>query len=634
MSSPSQNPLKRLIHEIHRRSLWQVLGIYVAGSWAVLEAIQGITEVVSLPDWLPALALVLLLIGLPIVLATAFVQEGGPGRREDEEESAAGVGEVEASPSSRLFTWRKAILGGVVAFALWGLLAAGWLLFGGGELPAGLSVGATASDPSDAARQSVAVLPFENVSADPENEYFSDGVTEELLNVLARLPGLRVPGRTSSFAFKNQNLTIREIADTLHVAHVLEGSVRRIEDRARITVQLIEAETDATLWAESFNRELVDLFEVQEEIARRVAQALVATVPELQTSSPASRPDNAAAYEAYLRGLQLLHRRTRESFLAAMNAFRRSYGLDPRYAPAYAGHAIALAAGVAYRVDGEIDDYRAFARALALADRALDLDPQNANAYAARGWILNHAWAPAEEVEAAFRQALTLQQNSADIHGWYGHFLTRTGAFDRALAEHERALTLDPLAPGRRVGHALDALAAGRHHLALRQTRAALVIEPSLSDLRRHVAQTLLLQGRADECLSYDLRPYPAVRAACLHGAGRSEEAQELVNGRIRAIEDASTAGRAQGSDAPYVYYDLSVYHAWTGDVEGVLRWLDRAFAQSPIGVSYQVVQSALFDRVQGDSRFSRRWEEIKKEVWSRVRRAAVAERRRLEEAQ
>lgn len=166
----------------------------------------------------PRPPIVLLIIGLPIVLATAFVQEGGPEPGFGE---AAELDEIfsqqqegrrgESRGAHRLFTWRKAILGGVGAFALWGVLAAGWVLFGGGRLPAGLSEGATTSDPSDAARQSVAVLPFENMSADPDNEYFSDGITEEILNALTQVQGLRVPGRTSSFSFKGTDLRISQI---------------------------------------------------------------------------------------------------------------------------------------------------------------------------------------------------------------------------------------------------------------------------------------------------------------------------------------------------------------------------------------------------------------------------------------
>ncbi len=270
MSDPSDNPLKRFIGEIHRRSLWQVLGIYLLGSWFVYEVVQGLTQGLGLPEWFPALAVVLLLIGLPIVVATAFVQQGAPGRAPPPV-SITAMDELypvaEPTVSSRIFTWKKAIMGGVGAFALLGFVGTGWVMFGG--QPAGPAGSATGS-----IEQSVAVLPFVNMSGNPENEYFSDGITEALLNALAQVPGLRVPARTSSFAFKGQNIPIAEIAETLAVANILEGSVRRQGERVLITAQLVDAETDTHLWSDEFERELDDVFAIQREIATAIADQL------------------------------------------------------------------------------------------------------------------------------------------------------------------------------------------------------------------------------------------------------------------------------------------------------------------------------------------------------------------------
>ena len=224
MSDPFDNPLKRLIGEIYRRSLWQVLGIYLGAGLACYYAVQAFTEGLGLPEWFPALAIVLLISGLPVVLATAFVQQGGPAQAPPPV-SITTMDELcpvaaERTMSSCIFTWKKATFGGVGALAVLIGVGVGWVMFGDGMRSG------TAEAPTSI-EQSVAVLPFVNMSGDPDNEYFSDGITEELLNALAQLPGLRVPGRTSSFAFKNQSITIQEITDTLGVAHVLEGSVRR-----------------------------------------------------------------------------------------------------------------------------------------------------------------------------------------------------------------------------------------------------------------------------------------------------------------------------------------------------------------------------------------------------------------------
>lgn len=191
--------------------------------------------------------------------------------------------------------------------------------------------------------------------------------------------------------------------------------------------------------------------------------------------------------------------------------------------------------------------------------------------------------------------------------------LTRRQAFDRALAEDERAVELDPVAPGRRVGYAVNALGARRYDLALRQARAGLAIQPDLSVLRALVAEALLLRGQAERCLASHPNLDPVVRAPCLHSTGRRREARELADAKIEAAESSSNEDRTL--DPTAVYRELAIYHAWVADVEAAVRSVERAFAASPNGVNYQFVQSGLFDRVRGDPRFSRRWEEITGEV-------------------
>ena len=333
MSGPSDNPLKKLIGEIHRRSLWQVLGIYVVGGWIAFEVVQTLTEGLGLPTWFPALALVLLIVGLPIVLSTAFIQQGGPAQAPppvsittmDELYPVA----VERSMPSRIFTWKKAILGGVGAFVLLIGVGVGWVMFGD-------RTGSSVVEAPTSIEQSVAVLPFVNMSGDPDNEYFSDGITEELLNALAQLPGLRVPGRTSSFAFKGQNLTIQQIADTLNVAHVLEGSVRRSGETVLITAQLVDAQSDTHLWSDTFERELEDIFAIQREIALAIVDQLQVTLAGNQRETlVADATENPEAHETYLRGRYLWNQRTYGSLRNAITEFQRAVDLDPDYAEAY-----------------------------------------------------------------------------------------------------------------------------------------------------------------------------------------------------------------------------------------------------------------------------------------------------------
>ncbi len=233
--------LRQLIHEIHRRSLWQVLGIYLVASWAVLQVVDTLGGALRLPEWLEPMALVLLIIGLPIVLATAFIQEGGPGRDAEGEEVVGPPVDAPSGGASSLFTWRNAILGGVGAFALLGFVGTGWILFGGGLRPTSIE-------------QSIAVLPFEDLSPEADQQYFVEGLSEEIINALTQIRDLKVAASTSAFAFQDSDLDIRTIADSLGVANVLEGSVRKAGDRIRIDAQLIEAESGFHLWSSQFNR--------------------------------------------------------------------------------------------------------------------------------------------------------------------------------------------------------------------------------------------------------------------------------------------------------------------------------------------------------------------------------------------
>ena len=281
--------LRKLIREVHRRSLWQVLGIYVGASWALLAVVDTMAGALNLPDWAASLALFLLVIGLPVVLATAFVQEGMTTKEpEARPQPLDEVGEVpppsapEPTARQRLLTWRNALLGGVAAFALLGVATAGWLLLGLGSREE------AATDGQD--RASIAVLPLENMSPDPADEFFTDGMHEEIIAQLAKIAALRVISRTSVHQYENTQKTTPTIAGELGVAHLHEGSVRRAGDRVRIILQLIKAETDDHLWAQTYEEELTteNIFAIQSDVAQQLARALRASC--CQTSWSGSRP--------------------------------------------------------------------------------------------------------------------------------------------------------------------------------------------------------------------------------------------------------------------------------------------------------------------------------------------------------
>ncbi|MEE9470077.1 MAG: hypothetical protein V3W32_00045, partial [Gemmatimonadota bacterium] len=257
--------LRQLIHEIHRRSLWQVLGIYVLGSWLALQAVDTLAGALNLPDWAPPLALFLLIIGLPIVLATAFIQEGArPASVQAADEEAASLEAAEAGSQSagsrhRLFTWRNAMLGAVAASLLWGGVAIGWFLFGRGSESAqvaGEQAGVAEASVLDL--RSIAVLPFSNRAADEGESavFFAEGIHDDILAQLSQIDSLTVISRTSVMQYAGTTKPIREIAGELGVGTVLEGAVQRAGDRVRVNVQLIDASTDRHLWAQTYDEEL------------------------------------------------------------------------------------------------------------------------------------------------------------------------------------------------------------------------------------------------------------------------------------------------------------------------------------------------------------------------------------------
>ncbi len=574
MASPSEGPLRRFIREIHRRSLWQVLGIYLVASWAVLQVVDTLGGALNLPDWFPSFALALLIVGLPIVLATAFVQEGGPGRETgDVNVDGAPTSALPPGGASGLFTWRNAILGGVGAFALLGFVGFGWVLFGGGI------GGGSGSGDAPNIEQSVAVLPFDNMSGDPDNEYFSDGITEELLNALAQLPDLRVPGRTSSFAFKGQNITIQQIADTLDVTHILEGSVRRAGERVLITAQLVDAQTDSHLWSDTYERELNDIFAIQREIATAIADQLQVTLSGgVEVSLAGQGTQNPEAHEAYLRGRHLWNQRTRESILASIEEFQRAVDLDLGYAEAWSG--LADAHLVFMHNHGGVGDVGFLDEGLRFAERAVETAPDLGMAHASLGlaYNLRGAWA---EAQSSFERAVVLSPQYASAYHWFGQLLGDMGRADEAIVVHRRGVELDPVSQVVGVNLGASLSAAGRIAEATEQLRRVIDLDPQRPMAWMALTSTLLEAGE-----------YAAASEAALERARLDPAADMAVEQRwIQAAIGYLRSGEPKTFRFPEGYEGLMESpprYGWTGQrgltlealelaaTTGVLRSLSR----------------------------------------------------------
>jgi TolB-like protein/DNA-binding winged helix-turn-helix (wHTH) protein/Flp pilus assembly protein TadD len=406
---------------------------------------------------------------------------------------------AEAAEAVRSSTQPRAKLVPLTAAAALLLLLAGFTVY---YLMTGpVDVSSSAQPPS--AAQSVAVLPFVSIGPDPAEDYFSDGISEELLNVLANVPGLHVPSRTSSFTFKGTNADLRTVAAALNVNHVLEGSVRKAGTRVRITAQLIDVATDSHLWSATFDRELTDVFAIQDEIAKSVAAALqVELLGTELADAPGSRTDDIEAYDAYLLGMHYLRMRRMEDNIRVRQSFLRAIELDPGYAAAYAELATAV---LAAQGNGIMDRDAALAQAASATARALALDPDLASAYVARGQLARYRGDYAA-ADADLRRAIDLQPSLADAHFLRVFALGGLGRFTEARAALEKALELDPLNGffNRWMGNVQ--LALGNPARARVYDRRAVEFEPSQPNAYAGLGDIAVMTGHVDEGLSWYLK--------------------------------------------------------------------------------------------------------------------------------
>ena len=578
--------------------MWQVTGIYIGGSWLAFELIKQIAESADQP-WLPNVALVLLIIGFVIVLSSAYVQER-PDKDVSHETGETSSSETTAEPSTAsagLFTARNAIMAGVLAAAaLFTLINTGIWTIGGSE---DVAIAETPeADSPDAA--SVVVLPMDNIGGREDIAYLSEGITEEITAQLARVPELKVISRTSAEAISEYNLTIPQIADSLGVEHIVEGSVQLFGDQIRVTAQLIHAESDNHLWANSYNGPLADLFTLQEDIAIKVASALTSAVGGISELNSGRRTEEPEAYEAYLIGKSEMHSRSEAGMLAAIESFERSVDQDPGYAPAYAGLSMAYGLSVMYG-HPDLDGYELYDRGMAMASRAIELNENDAEAHAARGYLRTKALGEFQQAEADLVRALELAPNSADALGWYAHLFQREEQYDRAFEEMATSIEIDPLAPGRRNGNAFGALASGDYTLAIQEAELALRLEPTITMPYLSLGLANLLTSRFDECLRVLGERFPGVRAMCQYSQGDEAAATRTIDGLKSSL---SSTDEPRSNTEMISYRDIGVYYAWAGEFDESLAWLDRAFSWSHNAVDFRLLNSAVFDSARTDPDF------------------------------
>jgi eukaryotic-like serine/threonine-protein kinase len=461
--------------------------------------------------------------------------------------------------------------------------------------------------PVEADARAIAVLPFVNASADPDNEYFSDGMTEELITALTKVEGLRVASRTSVFALKGAREDVRALGARLNVSTVLEGSVRRAGNRLRITAQLTSVRDGRTLWSERYDRELADVFAIQDEIAQTIVSTLRATLLQ-NLGDPVSvrYTANLRAYHLYLKGRHAWNRRTQASIAEGIRYFEAAIAEDAEYALAYTGLADSYALQLDYRGSPVQEG---FERARAEARRALALDDTLAEAHTSLAWvtfIYDWDWPLAAR---HFQRALTLNPRYSVARQWHSWLQIAMGRTDLALAEGRQAIALDPASVAIRRSMGWLHYYARQPEQALEQLRRALAMDPTAEENHRLLGLAYVQAGQWDEAAgafreAIAVSESPALAEAGLGvvaaGRGRPEETRNLV------AELAARAAKRYVSPVAFV-----MLHAALGETEPALDWLERAHEQRRGWLAYLNVEPAL-DGLRAHPRFRRLQERMR----------------------
>ena len=583
--------------ELKRRNVFRVGVAYVVVAWLVVQVLQVLFESFGTPDWVMKTVIVLMATGLPFVLVFAWAFEMTP-------EGLKRENEVDRSQSITSETGRKlnnAIIGILV-------VALGYFIFDKIVLEAAREAALVETTTQEVKEQieampqmaakadnSIAVLPFVNMSGDQENEYFSDGLTEELLNSLARIKELKVIGRTSSFAFKGKNTDLREIGQTLGVAHILEGSVRKAQNRVRITAQLIKAEDGYHMWSDTYDRELDDIFTIQEEIAKQVATELVSTLLGDSSGQLIHRDtNNVQAYEAYLRARYLFVRKPDDVEVQheVEQLIQRALELDPEFTLAWYGHFSVLN----FRQRNGTVDYQEGAEQLReLADRMISMDPDLPESHVAMGRVatIEMKW---PEAEAAYNHALKLNPGDINALSAISGLMTLLNRNDDGLEYAEMALEGDPLDVQALLNTTIVYTLMGRCDDATEIATRALSLVPDVGRFSGNVGNCWLdHMGDYEKAIElFEKEPVNFIRltgkAIAYNKLGRQDKAQQNLDELIEVY----------GEQASYQY--AQIYAQW-GETEKSLDALEHAWEIRDTGFVLINMDSQL-DPIRDQPRF------------------------------
>jgi TolB-like protein/Tfp pilus assembly protein PilF len=576
--------------ELKRRNVYKVAVAYAVVSWLVVQAASLLFVTFEAPPWAMKIFIVAAALGFPIALVLAWAFELTP-------EGIKRAEDVLPNESITRKTGRK-LVGLTIALAV---IAAGLFVFK--ILWTKPRAARSDAEPSAVSQKSIAVLPFDNLSRDPDNAYFAEGVQDEILTRLAKVADLKVISRTSTQRFKSAPADLREIAKQLGVAHILEGSVQKAGDSVRVNVQLINALSDAHLWADTYDRKLTDIFAIESEIAKSVAENLQARLNRRAEKVLAARPtENQQAHELYLKGRYLWNRRSTASLRKAGDYFQQAIDLDPNYALAYAGLADVHSILPVYAGTAPKDDVP---KALVAAGKAVELDNNLAEAHTSLG-NARVSNAQLKLAEPEFRRALELNPNYATAHQWLAECLFAQGRFPESLAENERAHELDPLSLIINASYASSLSGVGRYDDAVKQARKTLDLDPDLIPGHEILGQTYEDEGKLDEAITEyrkanEIEATPSNSAMLAHAyakTGRLAETRKILD-QLTAL----SARRYVGA------YPLAIVHLALGEKEEALRLLEQSFVERDIllqGLFGSIKIDKRLDPLRNDPRFQK----------------------------
>ena len=582
---------KNFFGELKRRNVYKVAIAYAVVGWLLVQVATQVFPFFEIPNWAIRLVVLLIVIGFPIALIIAWAFELTPeGLKRTEVADAA---PIQRSPHR---TWiYVVIIAGAIAIGLFSIQR-----FGGRN-----NVAKQTALPA-LPEKSIAVLPFDNLSEEKGNAYFAEGIQDEILTRLAKVADLKVISRTSTQHFKSSPDNLPQIAKQLGVMNILEGSVQKSNDQVRVNVQLINAMTDAHLWADIYDRKLTDLFAVESDIAKTIADTLQAKLTGSELTAIAKAPTaNNEAYVLYLKGRFFWNKRTGTDLRKAIEYFNQAITTDPKYALAYVGLADSYLLLSNYGAAAPKDS---IPQAKDAVKRALELDANSGEAHASAG-ILSDNDFQFEHGITEFERAIQLSPNYATAHHWFGDGpLMALGRFDRGLAEGRRAVELDPLSLINNADLGWIYINARRYDEAIAQLRKTIEIDPRFYLARYYLGEALQLNGQLTEAIAeyrsaVELNDDPLALAflgQAYARAGQREEAQKI---RARLTEAAKSRYVSQ--------YSFALVLIGLGDKEGAIDALERAYHNGE-GADICIIRVDPFmDDLRGHPRFDALAEKI-----------------------